>query len=170
MIKTARLTLREGREDDLQPLHDIFSDDRAMRYWDRPPHEDIDQTMRFLTHFMRKDPDNREEYILEHNGRCIGKAGMWRRFEIGYILHPDYWGQGLITEALEAIVPQIFARFPETNELTAELDPRNIGSIRVLEKLGFHQTDLKEKNFLYGEDEWCDTGYYALPRPFEKSA
>lgn len=165
MIETARLTLRAGRADDLMPLHDIFSDPRAMRYWDRPPHENLDQTARFLNAFMTPDPQSREEYILEHQGRCVGKAGMWRRFEIGYILHPDLWGQGLITESLRAITPRVFERFPDADGLTAELDPRNIGSIKVLEKLGFAQTDLKEKNFLYGDSEWCDTGYYRLPRP-----
>lgn len=165
MIKTARLTLRAGRADDLDALHAIFSDPRAMRYWDRPAHEHLDQTARFLETFMAPDPANREEYILEHNGQCVGKAGMWRRFEIGYILHPDLWGQGLVSEALATIVPRIFQRLPDAEAITAELDPRNTGSIRVLHKLGFTQTALKEKNFLYGGTEWCDTGYYRLPRP-----
>ncbi|PYG31892.1 GNAT family N-acetyltransferase [Pelagimonas varians] len=165
MIETARLTLRAGRADDLTPLHEIFSDTRAMRYWDRPPHENLDQTARFLDNFMVPDPQTREEYILEYQGRCVGKAGMWRRFEIGYILHPDLWGLGLVTEGLQTIVPRVFERFPDAASLTAELDPRNIGSVKVLRKLGFTQTDLKEKNFLYGESEWCDTAYFRLLRP-----
>ncbi|MGH1414744.1 MAG: GNAT family N-acetyltransferase [Pelagimonas sp.] len=164
-MKTKRLVLRPACQDDLGPLHEIFSDPRAMRYWDRPPHKDVAQTQRFLDHFISGDVENRKEYILEYDGRCVGKAGMWKISEIGYILHPDLWGQGLVTEALNAIIPLIFKSFPDVDTLTAELDPRNIGSIRVLEKLGFTQVGFAEKNFLYGETEWCDTGYYALKRP-----
>ncbi len=164
MIETRRLLLRGARPTDLQPLHIVFSDPRAMRYWDRPPHQDLAQTQRFLDHFIAADWDNREEYIIEFEGTCVGKAGMWKRYEIGYILHPDLWGRGLVSEALTAIIPRIFKRFPEADTLTAELDPRNIGSIKVLEKQGFEQVGFAEKNFLYGETEWCDTAYYGLTR------
>ncbi len=157
--------MRAAVPEDLEPLHAIFSDPRAMRYWDRPPHQDVEQTQRFLEHFITSDFGDREEYILEFDGVCVGKAGMWKRFEIGYILHPDLWGRGLVTEALSAIIPRIFAKFPETETLTAELDPRNLGSIKVLEKQGFERVGFAEKNFLYGETEWCDTAYYSLPRP-----
>ncbi|WP_299934108.1 GNAT family N-acetyltransferase [uncultured Pelagimonas sp.] len=165
MIKTGRLLLRAAVPEDLEPLHAVFSDPRAMRYWDRPPHQDMDQTQRFLDHFIASDLNNREEYILEVDGVCVGKAGMWRRFEIGYILHPDLWGRGLVTEALSTIIPRVFERFPEADKVTAELDPRNLGSIKVLEKQGFERVGFAEKNFLYGETEWCDTAYYSLTRP-----
>ncbi len=157
--------MRAAVPEDLEPLHAVFSDPRAMRYWDRPPHQDMDQTQRFLDHFIASDLNNREEYILEVDGVCVGKAGMWRRFEIGYILHPDLWGRGLVTEALSTIIPRVFERFPEADKVTAELDPRNLGSIKVLEKQGFERVGFAEKNFLYGETEWCDTAYYSLTRP-----
>ena len=165
VIETSRLRLRAARQEDLMPLHQIFSDPDTMRYWDRPAYTEIAKTQDFLDHFLSKDMSNREEYILEFQGVCVGKAGMWKRYEIGYILRRDLWGQGLVCEALEAIIPRVFARFPETDVLTAELDPRNAGSSRVLEKLGFVQTGFEEKNFLYGETELCDTAYYTLIRP-----
>ncbi|WP_299922226.1 GNAT family N-acetyltransferase [uncultured Pelagimonas sp.] len=165
MIKTGRLLLRAAVPEDLEPLHAVFSDPRAMRYWDRPPHQDMDQTQRFLDHFIASDLNNREEYILEVEGECVGKAGMWKRYEIGYILHPDLWGRGLVTEALSTIIPRVFERFPEADKVTAELDPRNLGSIKVLERQGFERVGFAEKNFLYGETEWCDTAYYSLTRP-----
>ena len=164
MIRTARLTLRQGRAEDLEPLHEIFSDARAMRYWDRPRYTDISETQRFLDGFMRDDPETRFEFIVEYQGRCIGKAGMWKRPEIGYILHPDCWGIGLAHEALSAILPAAFQAFPTLDALTAEVDPRNSRSSGLLTKLGFRQTGLEEKNFLYGDSEWCDTAYFRLNR------
>ncbi len=165
MIRTKRLLLRDARESDLDALHEIFSDPRAMRYWDRPAHEDIAPTRAFLDAFMTPDPDQREEYIVEYEGRCIGKAGCWSKPEVGYILHPGCWGKGLAFEAMDAVVPRIFARFPDLPALTAECDPRNAASIGLLKKLGFRQTGFAEKNFDYGGIEWCDTAYFALSRP-----
>ncbi|SIT14946.1 Protein N-acetyltransferase, RimJ/RimL family [Roseivivax lentus] len=165
MIATARLTLRPARPDDLEDLHAIFSDPRAMRYWDRPAHENRDQTRAFLNHFIHGPPDTREEYILDLEGRAIGKAGVWAMPELGFILNPRHWGRGFATEALQAILPRAFAKFPDEPVLTAEIDPRNTASRRVLTRLGFRQTGFAEKNFLYGGTEWCDTAYFALPRP-----
>lgn len=165
MIRTDRLVLREGRPDDLAPLHEIFSSPLAMRYWDRPPYTEISQSQEFLDAFIKADPATQYEFILECDGLCIGKAGVWSAPEIGYILHPDYWRKGLAFEALSEIIPRAFTALPGIDRLTAELDPRNTGSWRLLEKLGFRRTHVIEKNFLYGEDEWCDTAYYELPRP-----
>ncbi|WP_171176514.1 GNAT family N-acetyltransferase [Ruegeria sp. HKCCD8929] len=165
VIRTDRLLLRPARPDDLLPLHSIFSDTGAMRYWSHPAHEDLEPTRRFLEGFMTEDAKNRFEYIVEFDGTCIGKAGMWARPEIGYILHPDHWGKGFAYEALSAVLPRIFERHEDLEHLTAECDPRNAASVKLLEKLGFRQTGLIEKNFLYGETEWCDTAYFRLDRP-----
>ena len=165
MIRTARLTLRPLRADDLEPLHTILSDPRAMRYWDRPAHISIDESRRLLEAFMQEAPDQHLEYAVDLQGRFIGRVGMWKRYEIGFIFAPDHWGQGYATEAAAALIAQVWARFPEADVLTGEVDPRNTGSCRVLEKLGFALSRVGEKDFLYGGTEWCDTAYYVLPRP-----
>ena len=164
MLRTERLILRPARPEDLAPLHEVFSNPSAMRYWERPAYENLDETRRFLDGFKREDPDTRFEFIVEYQGRCIGKAGVWKAPEIGYILHPECWGLGLASEALSAIIPGAFDAFPDQDALTAEVDPRNERSCNLLKKLGFRQTDLIEKNFLYGQDEWCDTAYFRLDR------
>lgn len=164
-ISTQRLLLRPFQRADLDALIPIFSDPDVMRYWDRPAHGSAAQTQEMLDQFMRHAPDAHLEYAVELQGRLIGRVGMWRRFEVGYIFAPQTWGQGFATEALRALIADIWARFPDAPNLTAELDPRNIGSARVLEKLGFAHLRTEEKNFLYGDTEWCDTAYYELPRP-----
>jgi len=165
VIRTQRLLLRPARIDDLEPLHAVFSDPDAMRYWDRPAYDDIELTRRFLTGLMTQDPSRSLDLIVERDGRCIGKVGMWRLAEIGYILHPAHWGQGLAFEALSALLPVLFERFPNEQAFRAECDPRNRASIALLTKLGFRKVREEKANFLYGETEWCDTAYFELMRP-----
>lgn len=163
MIRTQRLLLRAGRWDDLDAMHAIFSDPDAMRWWDGPPHEDIAATRDWLRHFIEAPAETREEYILELDGVCIGKAGCWRKAEMGYILHPRTWGRGLATEALTAILPRAFGKWPDIDRIEAEIDPQNYASRRVLEKLGFQKTGEASRTLCIG-DTWYDSACYALCR------
>jgi RimJ/RimL family protein N-acetyltransferase len=136
-----------------------------MRFWDRPAHETLEETRALLALFMADAPDRHLEYAVEANGRFVGRVGMWKPYEIGYIFSPAVWGRGYAFEATSALIDEIWMRFPDAAALTADVDPRNAASIRLLERLGFSQTGFEQKNFLYGETEWCDTAYFELPRP-----
>lgn len=164
MIRTARLLLRPAETGDLDDLHQVFSDPRAMRYWSHETHDSPDRTQRVLDGMIASQRETGCEFVLDLDGRVIGKAGMWRAGEIGYILHPDFWGRGLMREALEALLPFAFARHRELAAITAEIDPRNVASSRLLARLGFAETHRKARTlFLY--DEWCDSVYWRLARP-----
>lgn len=166
MIRTERLLLRPGRLTDLESLHEILSNPKVMRHWSGPAHDDIGQTRAFLHRFMDGyGTDGRVEYIMETGGRCIGKAGMWRDAEIGYLVNPRYWRQGLALEALSAILAEIPRRRPDLTRLTADLDPRNTASVRLLEKLGFRHERTVIGDYLYGGYEVCDSAYYSLILP-----
>jgi RimJ/RimL family protein N-acetyltransferase len=162
-IDTARLILRRARRDDLDAVHAIMSDARAMRYWSTLPHESRAVTEPwFETQFFSGDPA-RDEWIIEHQGRAIGNIGIWKQPEFGFILHPDAWGQGFATEAATAFLDYAFATYP-IDAVTADVDPRNAASLGVMRKLGFVETGRAARTFLLG-DEWCDSIYLALPRP-----
>ena len=163
ILRTARLTLRRATMDDLAAFHEIMSDPRAMRYWSRPEHETLDETRRFVG-FLSACPGNgADDYVLELEGRAIGKAGSWAPPEVGFLLHPEFWGMGLMTEAMTALIPHLFARHP-VDRLTADVDPRNSASISLLTRLGFLETGRAERTLRW-RDEWCDSVYFALPRP-----
>ena len=130
MIRTPRLLLRRARMSDLDDLHRIFADPRAMRYWDTPPHTDIEPAAAGSPPWWHFRPDASDDFVLERDGRVIGKAGCWRIAEIGFILHPDHWRQGLASEALAAALPHIFATLPVAG-LTADVDPRNAAALRA---------------------------------------
>lgn len=160
-IVTARLTLRRARLADLDDLHAILSDPRAMRYWSTPEHETRAESAAWVQKMVAATAS--DEFVLELSGKVIGKAGCWRPGEIGYILHPDHWGHGYMREALNAILPWIFARH-DLAALIAEVDPRNAGSLRLLKGLGFRETH-RESRTMQWRDEWCDSVYLSLPRP-----
>ena len=166
-ILTARLRLRRAEPGDLADFHRILTEPRAMRYWSTPPHPDLETTRAWLDDMIAAPPGGSCDYVLEHRGQVIGKAGCWRLPEVGYILHPDAWGRGLASEALAAILPHVFAAFP-VEALTADVDPRNAASLALLARLGFVETHRKARTWLIG-GEWCDSVYLALRRPSQYS-
>jgi [ribosomal protein S5]-alanine N-acetyltransferase len=162
-VRTARLLLRRAVPDDLAAFHEILSDARAMRYWSRPEHETREESQGFVN-FLCGCPDNGgDDWVLDLDGRAIGKAGSWAPPEVGFILHPDHWGHGYAFEAMSALVPLLFARH-DVPALVAEVDPRNSASLALLARLGFRETGRAERTLRW-RDEWCDSVYLALPRP-----
>ena len=161
-ILTSRLTLRRARPEDAQPLFEVFSDARAMRYWSTPPHCRIEQTRQFVQAMVEASDDDSDDFVIELDERVIGKAGCWRLPELGYILRPDLWGQGFAREALEAVIVRMF-EVRGAPALTADVDPRNERSLGLLARLGFRETGRAGRTYLVGE-EWCDSVYLRLDR------
>ena len=85
-----------------------------------------------------------------------------QRAEIGYSLSSLHWGKGLMTEAARAVVDWAFQTYP-INRMYAWSDPRNIGSWRVMEKLG-----MKREGLLRSHTKWNGTFrdrlYYGILR------
>ena len=138
-LRTPRLVLRRARPDDLEGLHAVLSDEETMRYWSTGPHRSLETTREWLAAMMASPPEVSEDFVIEYEGSVVGKVGFYRLPEIGFILRRDLWGRGLVTEAARAVVEHVF-RTRDIDELRADADPRNLASIRVLEKLGFVET------------------------------
>lgn len=163
-LRTARLVLRRARSDDLDDMHAVLSHPEATRFWSTPPHANIETTRAWLGGMIASPPELSEDFVVELDGRVIGKAGFYRLPEIGYILHPDCWGRGYGREALEAVIAHVFAARPEIGELTADVDPENARSLRLLERLGFERTGFAPRTWLVG-GAWKDSVYLELKRP-----
>lgn len=161
-LRTARLVLRRATWDDLEAVHRLFSDPQVMRYWSRPEHETIEETRHWLGFLVEPAPDSRD-FLIEKDGEVIGKAGAWALPEVGFLLHPDHWGRGLAFEAMTAVIAHVEVEFPALPAMTAEVDPRNAASLRLLDRLGFRETHRAERTLLW-KDEWCDSVWLARPR------
>jgi RimJ/RimL family protein N-acetyltransferase len=162
-LRTPRLILRRARAADADALHTVLSDPAAMRYWSTPPHATIDETRAWLADMITSVPPESDDFVVECEGRVIGKAGCWRLPEIGFILHPSAWGLGLASEAVRAVAAHVFAAY-DIAEITADVDPRNAASLALLAKLGFVETGRARATFVVA-GEPVDSVYLALPRP-----
>jgi [ribosomal protein S5]-alanine N-acetyltransferase len=159
-LRTERLRLRPAREDDLPAFHAILSDPRATAYWSTPPHQDLAHTRDWLASMIEIDPAEGEDFVVELEGRVIGKAGLFRFPEIGFIFHPDAWGRGFAGEALRPVLSRAFA-FHRLEAIEADVDPRNAASLRLLENLGFSESGRAERTWCV-DGRWCDSVYLRL--------
>lgn len=148
--------------EDLEAMHAVLGDPRATLYWSTPPHADIEETRAWLTSMIEAPAETRFDFLIEHEGRCVGKCGMFQIPEIGFILHPDLWGRGLAAEALEAVVRAAFKTL-SLEAIEADVDPRNLRSLKLLGRIGFRETRRAERTW-YISGEWHDSIYLALPR------
>ena len=162
-ILTPRLRLRRAKLEDALPLFEVFGDAKAMRYWSTPPHPSLDETRRFVQAMVEAPDEISDDFVIELDGRPVGKAGCWRLPEVGYILHPDLWGRGLAREALETVIARMF-EVRGQRALTADVDPRNLRSLGLLDRLGFRETHRATRTWQVGA-EWCDSIYLELKRP-----
>jgi RimJ/RimL family protein N-acetyltransferase len=172
-LTTARLKLRPMDERDIPAHYAVFSDPEVARYWSREPWTDIAQAEESVEAIMAAGADGSEARFgieLLATGELIGNVGLHhffeqnRRCEIGYALASRHWGQGYATEALRAAIQYGFD-VRDLNRIEADIDPRNIGSARVLGKLGFRKEGYMPERWIVG-GEMADTAFYGLLRRY----
>ncbi len=169
-INTPRLVLRESHGSDAQALYEIFSNPKVVRYWDHPVWTDKSQA----ADLIQSAQEGFSEYklfawsaILKESAKVVGTCSLFdysqehKTAEIGYALHPGYWGQGYTSEILPALVDFGFCRL-DLNRIHAETDPRNVGSIKALIKMGFQHEGRIRENWIYPGERPSDTNLYGL--------
>jgi len=158
-IVAGRVVLRRARQGDLAMFHSAMSDVGVMRYWSTPPHADLATTEAWLTDMIAADPQLSDDFVIEYQGQPIGKMGCWRLPEFGYLLHPDFQGQGLASDALAGLIAYLRRR--GLPRLKADVDPRNAASLRLLERAGFVVTGRASGTWLVA-GKLCDSVYLEL--------
>lgn len=98
-------------------------------------------------------------------GRMIGDIGIHfidddYQLEIGYTLSPEYQGKGYAQEAVKAVINYAFSELKK-HRIIASVDPDNIKSLSLLEKIGFRKEGHFIKSF-HMNDQWYDDCIYAL--------
>ncbi len=169
-IRTPRLILREFRETDHDDIHAYGSDPNVARFMDWGPNtpDDTREAVARMLADQSASPRDDVGLAIEHvgAGRVIGSIALhWRdrpnrTAELGYCLHRDFWGQGVVTEAARALLEAGF-RHLDLHRVFATCDVRNTGSFGVMEKIGMRREGcLRRDRQVKGA--WRDTYLYAL--------
>jgi RimJ/RimL family protein N-acetyltransferase len=161
-IRTPRMTLRPYGLGDLGALHDLFGREDVCRYLIWEP-MDIEQARALLERRVRQTRIEAElDAILlaavdAETGRVIGEfmlrfaSAKSRQGEIGWSIHPDVQGRGLATEGAREMLRLGFDELG-LHRIVADCDPRNLASLRVMERLGMRrEAQFVENEFLKGE-------------------
>lgn len=167
ILTTERLVLRRLRADEAGAVAEYKNDPEVARYqdWDLPyPVEDIAAKIAAYVHRPWPCPGSGLNVAIEHDGELIGDFGVgWDdegiEAEIGYTLRSEHQGEGFATEALAAVVDRLFSEGVE--RVTTSLDPENVASIRVLEKVGFRH-EASSRVEIRGE--WVDDAVHIISR------
>ncbi len=80
--------------------------------------------------------------------------------EIGYSLHPAFWGRGIATEAARLLIDFGFRKL-HLHRIYATCDPRNTASFKVMEKAGLSYEGRMRENLLI-KDGWRDSLLYSI--------
>lgn len=145
-LETERLTLRLWKETDIDDLFEYASDVRVGPNAGWPPHENIETSQRIIDGFIKGN----EVYaiVLKSENKVIGSLGIHDRKpdkslehlsqrEVGYVLNPNYWGKGLMPEAVKCVIKHCFEEL-KLDLIWCGYFDFNENSKRVVEKCGFN--------------------------------
>lgn len=142
-LETARLILRPFEERDAADLYEYARDARVGPAAGWPPHKDLEESRGIIrTVFAHPHVFALE---LKESGKVVGSCGYVDRHreelpgpddEIGYALHPGYWGRGLMPEAVREVLRYGFEELGLKTQWCGHYD-FNDRSRRVVEKCAF---------------------------------
>jgi len=145
LLKTQRLTLRPWRETDLEDFYEYARMDGVGQMAGWLPHKTIEESREVLKMFI----DGKRVFAIEKDDKVIGSVGIeeyseenypefesLRGREIGYALSRPYWGQGIMPEAVQAVIEWLFDEVGLDFVIAGHFD-WNRQSARVIEKCGF---------------------------------
>jgi ribosomal-protein-alanine N-acetyltransferase len=171
-LNSERLILREVTPADVEEVFAIRSNPTTMQYIPRPVAKIKQDALDHIEMISKGVADN--EFInwgitFKEEDKLIGMICLLRmqlsnyRTEIGYILHPNFHGRGIMNEAIDVVINYAFNTL-KFHSLEAIIDPRNCASEKVLLKNHFiKEAHLKENEFYNGG--FLDTVIYSRLNP-----
>jgi RimJ/RimL family protein N-acetyltransferase len=170
-IAASRVSLRWLTERDIPGLFAIFSHPEVMRYWSSPPYRDVAAAERLLEKIHACFAERSLfQWGLVRNveGDLVGTCTLARldaqnrRAELGYALGRPHWRRGYMREGVRALLGFAFEELA-LHRLEADVDPRNVASVKMLEQLGFRREGYLRERWIVGE-EISDSAVYGLLR------
>ncbi len=149
-LSTPRLLLRPGVPDDAHALTEAMGDHAVVSQLAHVPwpysHSDA---LAFIESMQRDElPRFLIFETLDSGSGLVGGCGVSRpdgHLKLGYWVARQCWGRGIATEAVAALLETV--RSLGSKQIYAEHKPENVGSMRVLIKLGFDQVNLESPDY-----------------------
>lgn len=169
VLTTERLCLRKIDVTDAKNMLSYLSDPVVMQYYGLEPFEKVEEVIDEISWYdkiLREETGIRWGISLKDEGKIIGSCGFlnWerqhRRIDIGYELASDYWGKGIASEVLEAVITYGFEKM-NVERIQALIEPPNIASIKLVERHGFLREGLL-RHYEYGNGKFDDLYMYAI--------
>lgn len=169
MIRTDRLLIRIPEMKDKEDFFEYRSMPEIYQYQSWKPKR-ISEIEEFINKNVTVNPNTEHTWlqlaVCLKEGQMIGDIGIHfleeNQIEIGYTLSPKYQGKGYALEAVKAVINYSFSEWKK-HRITASVDPDNIHSVKLLERIGFK----KEAHFIKSfrmDDQWYDDCIYAILR------
>lgn len=153
---TDRLVLRELRASDAEQIFKIRTDPRVNKFIDREPTKSVDESLKFINNIL-KAHNNKDAIMwaitLKNEPQLIGTVVYWHivkdqdKAEIGYEMLPEYYGKGIMREALMEVIRFGFEAL-QLKTIVAETKADNLRSVNALGKCGFEQTAIAHDGYL----------------------
>lgn len=169
-IETDRLLLRQIIKADAAELLSLRSSEKVMQFIDKERSKTILEAEELIQR-IENDLNNTDGItwcisLKEKPETLIGTIGFWRiikqhyRAEIGYMIHPGYWGKGFMKEAVQTVIDFGFSNI-KLHSIEAHINPGNAASAALLETMGFvREAYFKEDFFFSGK--FLDSAIYSL--------
>lgn len=169
VLTTPRLRLRATLLSDAESYFTLRSNADVLRYFGSEPHQSVDETRDYIRRVLGwyAERDSLRWVITRgEEDRLIGSCCLfhfdegYHRAEIGYDLHPDFWGQGIMAEAVGAILTYAFTGMG-LHRVEANIDIANERSKGLLLKLGFTYEGVLRERYVF-RDQFEDEHYFGL--------
>ena len=157
-LRGERVALRHPRGDDLDDLLALFGNAEVTRYWSHGPWHARHQAETYLRDIHAgANSGQLLQWALTQpdQDRLLGTVTLYgfardhARCELGFALHPAYWGQGLACDATRTAIAHAISSLA-IQRIEADVDPANRSSLRLLESLGFVREGLARERYRLG--------------------
>lgn len=169
-IKSERLILKELTETDLDFIYKMQSNEFVYFYEEdkEPTKEQVYKN--YTKKITRMSQDKNQFFIFiistHPEGIPIGEIQIqlnWeeiKEWEIGYTLHPDYWGNGYASEASKMLLTHVFENL-KAHKVVAFCNANNKKSAALMERIGMKRDGLLREGRLWHND-WCNEFVYSI--------
>ena len=166
VLETGRLLLRNISAEDAEDIFILRTNEEAMKYINRPrlkTNDDAIELIKVMTNIAERIVWG---ITLKDTNKIIGSIGYHRiekdhyRAEIGYMLLPEYWNTGLMTEAITKVIEYGFNEMG-LHSIEANINPGNAVSRKILQKFNFVKEAYFKENFFF-EGKFLDSEIYSL--------